>query len=267
MKIRIHAIQTGTVRVRPMQVYGGNILKRYYQILLSKNWADWMPIYCWLIEHPDGLIMIDAGETSQINQEGYLPSDFLYHRVVQTRIAREDEVDAQLEKLGFDKNDVQLVILTHLHGDHIGGIGHFSNAKSMVSRVEYDLANSAKGPKLGYFNHHWPQSFKPDLIDFDHPAEGAFDSSYRVNENILLVPTPGHTPGHLSVIIKDAKIVISGDATYNYDTLQKAIPDFVLPNKEGHESVKKLRSYINENNFKMLSSHDYRAVDILKNLA
>lgn len=266
--MKIHAIQTGVVRVRPVQVYGGNMLQRLFQILLSKQWSEWMPIYCWLIEQKGEYILVDTGETAKINSPNYLPNDFLYHRVVQTKITQEDELNLQLSKIGIETKEIKKIILTHLHGDHVGGLYHFPHAEILVSRREYELANSKKGPKKGYFNYHWPEQFKPILIDYENVALPPFNKSKEAwpDTNIFLVPTPGHTEGHLSVIIKELKVIISGDATFNKLTLQKEIPDFPLPNKAGFKSVAQLKAFINENDFQMLSSHDFEAIEILKNL-
>lgn len=264
--MKIHALQTGIVRVKPVQVYGGNIFKRFSQILFSNTWTDWMPIYCWLIEQDDEYILVDTGETSKINSEGYLPNDFLYHKVVQTKIKKEDELDLQLAKIGVQPKDITKIILTHLHGDHVGGLYHFPHAEILVSKDEYEIASSKKGPKQGYFNYHWPDHFQPTLIEFENTPLPPFEQSKEAwpGTKIFIVPTPGHTKGHISVIVEELNFVISGDATYNNDTLQKEIPDFPLANKDGFKSVAKLKSFVNDRNFKILSSHDFEAVDILK---
>ena len=266
--MKIHPIQTGTVRCKQFQLTGGsNNLSRMWQILFTQKWGEWMPIYCWLIEMNDELILVDTGETADIYEDGYLPKGGLYHKVVQTRIKKEEEIDSQLKKLGFQPKDIGKVILTHMHGDHIGGLKHFSHADIFVSKEEYEMATSKKGPGNGYFPTNWPEWFNPIIINYTNNAEGSFSSSFRLNDNdsIVIIPTPGHSIGHQSVLAKSNSLTyfIGGDLTYNMDTLKKEIPDVVLLNKDSKETVKLAHEYWKSTNCVYLSSHDWNVNQIL----
>ena len=266
--MKIHLLQTGVVRVKPFQLKGAsNNLSRIFQLLFTKKWSEWLPIYCWLIEHPEGLILVDTGETNKINEEGYLPNSKLYHKAVQTKITREDEVDFQLAKIGFKPKDIKKVILTHLHGDHVGGIYHFAHAKFIVPKKEYEFATSPKGKKMGYMPHHWPSWFKPELITFTDSAEGNFDASKILSDDqrIVAVPTPGHSVGHMSVIAKteNKNVILAGDITYNEEMLRNKIPAVVIYNKESQDSVNRMLQYVDTNKGLMVSSHDTKAQSIL----
>ena len=266
--MEIIPIQTGTVRCKQFQLTGAsNNLSRLYQILFTQKWGEWMPIYCWLINTGNELILVDTGETAKINMKGYLPKGGLYHKVVQTRIEEEDEVDRQLLKLGFQTKDINKIIFTHLHGDHIGGVEHFSHCEMFVSKAEYALASSKKGSSNGYFKKNWPDWFKPKLIEYEDQAEGVFSKSYHVSKDgsIILVPTPGHSVGHQSVIIKDKALTyfVAGDLTYNIETLKAEIPDVILSNEESKETVQKVHSYVKTEKCIYLSSHDWNSPEIL----
>lgn len=93
--------------------------------------------------------------------------------------------------------------------------------------------------------------------------------SYHVNNNsqIIIVPTPGHSIGHQSVILKTDSFTyfIGGDLTYNTETLKAEIPNVVLTNKDAIESVKKVNTYVNANSCIYLSSHDWNAPQIVSN--
>lgn len=80
------------------------------------------------------------------------------------------------------------------------------------------------------------------------------------------MPTPGHSKGHQSVIIKHGKFnyFLGGDLTYNLETLKAQIPNAVLPNKEAYLSVKTAHNYVKSNLCIFLSSHDWNAPKILK---
>lgn len=266
--MKIHPIQTGTVRVKQFQLTGApNNLSRFYQLLFTQKWSEWMPIYSWLIELDSQLLLIDTGETAKIYTAGYLPNGGLYHKAVQTRIKEEEEIPHQLRALGYQTQDIKTVILTHLHGDHIGGISYFPEAEFLVSQVEYNLATSKKGPGSGYFTKNWPGWFTPTCIQYQHPPEGVFDKSYQLSDfgQISIVPTPGHSEGHQSVIVKDQSLTyfIGGDLTYNLDTLKKEVPNVVLSNKVAKASVKKAHEYVKATSALYLSSHDWNVPQLL----
>jgi len=265
----IYPIQTGTVRCKQFQLTGAsNNLSRIFQILFTQKWGEWMPTYCWLIKTKDELILVDTGETAKIYNAGYLPKGGVYHKVVQTRIKRKEEIDHQLKNIGYATKDINTIIFTHLHGDHIGGLDHFSHCEMLVSKAEYEMAVSGKGPGNGYFAHNWPAWFKPKLVEYEGRPEGVFAKSHLVisDGSILIVPTPGHSAGHQSVILKDGNLIyfVAGDLTYNIHTLRSEIPDVVLINKSSKKTVATVHKYIKSNDCIYLSSHDWNVPRILK---
>ena len=61
--MRIHAIQTGTVKIKTAQVEGrGHGIRRQLAVYTDGNWTDWLPTYAWAIEHPEGVIVVDTGQ-------------------------------------------------------------------------------------------------------------------------------------------------------------------------------------------------------------
>ncbi|MFK7980366.1 MAG: N-acyl homoserine lactonase family protein [Saprospiraceae bacterium] len=266
--MKIHCLQTGTVRCKQFQLTGAsNTLSRLYQLIFTDKWGEWMPTYCWLIEHPDGLILVDTGETAQIYEKGYLPDGGLYHKAVETRIKPEEEIQHQLAKIGFSPKDVKTVIFTHLHGDHIGGLAHFEHCKIYVTKTEYDFAISKKGAGNGYFQKNWPSWFQPELITFETSTEGNFTQSKKITTDgkIVTVPTHGHSIGHQSIFVKgdDYTTILAGDLTYNEATLQQEIADVLLPNKAAKQTVKAMHQYVQNHPNLYLSSHDWNAPTIL----
>ena len=72
--MRIHAIQTGTVAIKARQLNGrGRGALRPINTLLDPTWTEPLPIYAWVIEHPEGLIVVDTGETARVAEPGYFP--------------------------------------------------------------------------------------------------------------------------------------------------------------------------------------------------
>ena len=72
--MKIYAIQTGTVAIKTRQREGvGEGMMRPINTLLDSQWTDFLPIYVWVIEHPEGLIVVDTGETARTAEPGYFP--------------------------------------------------------------------------------------------------------------------------------------------------------------------------------------------------
>ena len=71
--MRIHAIQTGTVAINTSIERPGARCSRPINTLLDSTWTEPLPIYAWVIEHPEGLIVVDTGETARVAEPGYFP--------------------------------------------------------------------------------------------------------------------------------------------------------------------------------------------------
>ena len=96
--MKFHAIQTGTVQVHEKQRAGsGRGLLRFANTLLDRTWTDPLPILAWVIEHPEGILVVDTGETSKASESGYFPRWHPYfHLGLREQVRPEDEIGAQL---------------------------------------------------------------------------------------------------------------------------------------------------------------------------
>jgi len=142
--MKIHAIQTGTVAVKTRQREGvGRGKRRLLNTFLDREWTDPLPILAWAIEHPEGVIIVDTGETARASEPGYFPRWHPYFRTgLREWVAREEEVGLQFERLGIQPAEVRWLVMTHLHTDHAGGLHHFPKSEILVSRVELEKAQA-----------------------------------------------------------------------------------------------------------------------------
>jgi glyoxylase-like metal-dependent hydrolase (beta-lactamase superfamily II) len=234
--IRVRAIQTGRVKVKSAQLRrgeGGGLNR----VLLGREWSEWLPIYAWVVEHPEGVIVVDTGETARTSESGYFPWWQPYYRLaVRMDVSAELEIGPQLRKIGISPDAVWKVVLTHLHTDHAGGLHHFHKSEIIVSGDEYRNAQGLSGQVQGYLPHRWPDWFAPKPIRFEPKAVGPFEKSYPLTEagDVIIVPTTGHTPNHVSVIVKTEEVsyFLAGDTSYSEEILLDRHPDGVSPDAE-----------------------------------
>ena len=143
--IKVIPIRTGTVSIRPHHhcgEEGKGPIRRKIDMIMDDQWIEDLPIYTYLIEHPEGYFLVDSGDTAENTRKDYLPSwhPFFRHGVV-VKVAPGEEVGDQLRGMGIDPNrDIKALILTHMHHDHAGGLHHFPRCPIIVTRENFELA-------------------------------------------------------------------------------------------------------------------------------
>jgi glyoxylase-like metal-dependent hydrolase (beta-lactamase superfamily II) len=258
--IKIHPIQTGLVRIRMSQrnrKLGGAL-----RILFDREWTEWLPIFAWAIEHPEGIIIVDAGETARVTEPGYLPPWHPFFRLAAGfDVKPADEIGPQLRKVGISPEDVRTVIITHLHTDHAGGLHHFPRSRIYVADGEYKNALGLWGKLNGYLPHRWPMWFAPVPIPFTPTAFGGFARSFPVTVagDVVVVPTPGHTPNHVSVIVKTGGFdyFLAGDTSYTERQLLERRSDGVsMKPKVTIATINRICDYLSSTPTVYLPTHD-----------
>ena len=222
LTMRIRVFSTGRARRKR----GERGLRRYF----ADDWADeTLPVNVFLIEHPRGLCLVDAGQTAEATTPGYFPGWYPFFRLARFELGPGDEAAAQIESAGFDVNDVRWVVLTHLHTDHVGGLAAFRGAEVIVARAEWEPAQGPGGRLRGYLPQRWPRGLQPRIVDFTGPAIGPFLHSLDIAEDgrLLFVPLPGHSRGHAALLVRDGEhpsYLCAGDAALRASELAAQSP-------------------------------------------
>ena len=217
--MKLHAIQTGSVRIKSAQVKGhGRGLQRRLGVFTDRQWTGWLPTYAWVIDHPEGVIVVDTGQGAHLLETGKSLHPYIRWEVA-FRIDRDEEIGPQLRALGIGPRDVRRVVLTHLHIDHDGGLAHFPQTEILVARGELRTASGWMGRVRGYLPNRWPSWFDPVPLDLVSGPVGPFAASTRLTNaaDVIAVATPGHTADHLSVLVRDEGITyfLAGDTSYD----------------------------------------------------
>lgn len=200
----------------------------YWWILASRRWLTARPINVYVVEHSDGLVVFDTGQDrASVTDSEYFPggaTGVIYRRLARFHVSEDETLTSGLDRLGYQPSDVTHAVISHLHQDHIGGIRDLSKAELLVSAAEWaEFSRFAPQPR-GYLREHidvpganWKRiAFEPThdrtLAPFTESLDVMGDGS------LVLLPTPGHTSGSMSLLVRRAAgppLLLVGDLTYD----------------------------------------------------
>lgn len=257
--LRIHAIQTGWVQVKTRhRTLTGPAMLRLPGILLDRHWTHWLPILCYAVEHPEGLLLVDTGETARTSDPAYFDCSrgdaFFYTRNLRFALRPEDEVGPQLRSLGLAPETVRWVVMTHLHSDHTGGMPHLTRSRFLLNQAD------ALGHR-GTLSCRFPDGLQREAVALDGPALGAFPASHALTRDgaIHLLPTPGHSPGHQSVLLREGGRgwLFAGDAVFDAEQLARGeVAGIVEDVAAAETSLARIRRQLSLAETVLLPAHD-----------
>ncbi len=227
--MKIYPLSTGTVRVKHSFLFPSSGARRQLDLFLPSSWSEPLPIHCWAIEHEGVLRLVDTGETASARNVPF----------ARFEVTREDELPAVMAAAGLELDDVSEVVLTHAHGDHIDGMIH-TRGRTLINEAELQFVNAPFSRLMrGVLRQPLPPAFAPEPFTFDGGPFGAFARSHSLSDDgrIVAVETPGHTPGHISVIcVEDSgsHVMLAGDATDTLEQLQARRADAIGPDPKVH---------------------------------
>jgi N-acyl homoserine lactone hydrolase len=261
-------VEGAGVRVHPLLVARMLAMPHFYQrpsgplatlrglgLLTPRSRWQRVPIPAFLVEHPGvGPIMIDTGLPKAVADEGARALGFAAGVAYSIEMEPEQAVVEQLPARGVDPMDVRVVVMTHLHYDHAGGIAAFPQATFVVDVDEWRAARSG-GFTKGYARRLIDHPFDWREVDFDDPRVTSFASFGRTIDlfgdgSVRLISTPGHSAGHMSVLLRlesGRELLLTADAAYARRTIaEELVPVFVDDVHRYRRSVREIRRYVDQ---------------------
>ena len=202
----------------------------------------------YLIDTGEEIILVDTGmpvETPEIPRNEEAPL-YMGEKI--------RDYITSFEELGYKKEDVTKILITHKHDDHTGEIRSFPNAKVYISKTEAEEMNLNR------------ENIIP--VEFTNGSYHNFPNSEKIMENIYLIEAKGHTTGNSIVIVEDDDkyYMIQGDVTYTDEALYENKLSVVFEYLElARETLDNVREFISNNSTVYLSTHTPLGYENLEN--
>lgn len=203
---------------------------------------------CYLIEHPAGLMIWDAGLPIGLAGQGPVALQPGATMIYETSLI------TQLEQLGVAPADIKYLALSHMHFDHAGAANAFTASTMLIQRPEFTAAfeHASDYPVFDESLYNALADAPKTLLDGDYDVFG--------DGTVLILSLPGHTPGHQALAVKledTGTVVLSGDQ-YHFQASRtlRSVPEFNDSREATLASMDKLEAYLAETNATLWIEHD-----------
>jgi N-acyl homoserine lactone hydrolase len=204
---------------------------------------------CYLIHHQQGWFLWDTGlpDSLAATPDGVTTANGAMH------VKRTKTLAAQLDELGVKPADIKGMAVSHTHPDHIGNVELFPQAMLYVQKAEYEWPGENGKPR---FNPGHPVT----LLEGDRDVFG--------DGSVVIISTPGHTPGHQSLLVrlpKTGAVVLSGDAVHfkdNWDN--RRVPSMNTSKEQTLASLQRIADIMAKEHAQLWINHDKPQSDAQK---
>ena len=202
---------------------------------------------CYLIRHPRGDMMWDAGIPPSMAAEPQAKDADETFTVKET-------VEQQLAELGVAPSDIDYFSISHSHFDHVGNAGLFKDANWIVDKDERDWMFRDEARQSPEFQAYAPlETVKTTLIEGDGDHDVFGDGS------VIIVQAPGHTPGHTVLLLNTAnsgKVLLAGDMWHLAEAREKrTVPQFNVDRAQTLASMDKVEALAASTSARVIRQH------------
>lgn len=219
-----------------------------------------VPIPAYLLEHPSaGPVLVDTGMHASVTEGGGRERARNLGPIGRLMSRHSDEAPgqtaaAQLRARGVRPEDIELIVMTHLHFDHASALCDFPNATVLVDEREWAAAWARDALLNGYSKAQLDSRLRYRMIDFTAPpsvANGAFERMIDVfgDGALRLASTPGHTAGHISLVARldGREALLAADAAYTLGTIRGEERPWLIRDRKAFEhSLRQIQAYDRE---------------------
>jgi N-acyl homoserine lactone hydrolase len=184
------------------------------------------PYFFYLISHPEGAVLVDSGLHPALRGDPHTrlgdTAETFYAIMDET-----DDVVSKLALIGLKPEDVRHIVVSHLHFDHAGGLEFFPHATVYVQGAELAFAREPPVYQRGLY-------VAADFEPVRHWRELDGELDLFADGRIVMFPTPGHTAGHQSVLVRlaGANLILMADAHYLIEKMRARLLPAVVWNPD-----------------------------------
>jgi glyoxylase-like metal-dependent hydrolase (beta-lactamase superfamily II) len=237
-EVRLYALDCGRVQIKDLGMmsdtgeYNGK--------------SAWIADPCFVIRHPKGTLLWDAGLGDKMaeNKDG-VDMDAGHMWVDHT-------LTDQLKQIGLAPSDITYLTFSHTHFDHTGNANEFPDATWIINKAELAWAESKPGPFVNLDSFSAYKTAKKQMIDGDYDVFG--------DGSVMILKTPGHTPGHQSLELrlkKSGVVILSGDLWHLRDNYRfRRVPPFNTERADTLASIDRVTTIIKNTKARLVVQHD-----------
>ena len=235
-QIRIRLLRCGSVELSREAVFGGRsgFAAALRQTAAPPSGRLRLPCFCYLVEHPKGLILVDTGVGRAFSPNGVYDAAAVrsllgapFAAYLRPSVGADQSIGEQLAARGLRPEDLDLVLLTHLDADHVGGLHELRGAKRfLVPEDEYFWSCRT------VYRLRQPQGLWIDMplerFWYRGSSLGTNRWAYDLfgDESVMLINLPGHTDGLCAVLIRNGKrfVLLASDAALCRENIETLSP-------------------------------------------
>lgn len=196
---------------------------------------------CYLLQHERGTLLWETGVPDSV--AAYPDGVTAPTRVIVWFLDR--TLRAQLESLGIQFEEITYVAFSHAHGDHIGNARAFAQSTLLIQAREHDFALTSMSASLDI-------NQRVERLSGDHDVFG--------DGSVMIISTPGHTPGHQSLLVRLREIgpvLLSGDLVhFQYMWAHSIVPSFNFDQAQSLASIERIRELLATHGAQLWIGHD-----------